>query len=304
MRWFCVAVFLLSFLGFLGISSLGHTGSGESAQETPSLVVAVSIMPQKFFVEQIGGKRVQVVTLVPQGVDPHTYEPRPKDISDLQKAKIYFSIGYLEIEKVWLERFKKRFPQMLVINTTEGIALRQGDVHNHSDKYSHHEAGIDPHVWLSPPLVMLQSRAIYRALVDADPDGKAFYSENFKAWIGKLVALDIELTSMFAPFRGKSFLVYHPAWSYFAEAYGLRQLVVEKEGKVPGPRDLRDLKTEAEKYNIKVLFVSSDVPSVSAENISKELGITTDTLNPLAYDWDKNIRTVATKLISSWTSEK
>jgi zinc transport system substrate-binding protein len=304
MRWFCVAVFLLSFLGFLGISSLGHTGSGESAQETPSLVVAVSIMPQKFFVEQIGGKRVQVVTLVPQGVDPHTYEPRPKDISDLQKAKIYFSIGYLEVEKVWLERFKKRFPQMLVINTTEGIALRQGDVHNHSDRHSHHEAGIDPHVWLSPPLVMLQSRAIYRALVDADPDGKAFYSENFKAWIGKLVALDIELTSMFTPFRGKFFLVYHPAWSYFAEAYGLRQLVVEKEGKAPGPRDLRDLKTEAEKYNIKVLFVSSDVPSVSAENISKELGITTDTLNPLAYDWDKNIRTVATKLISSWTSEK
>jgi len=304
MRWFYLATFLFLFLIFLGISSLGHTGSSESAQETPSLVVAVSIMPQKFFVEQIGGKRVQVITLVPQGIDPHTYEPRPKDINDFQKVKIYFSMGYLEAEKVWLERFKKRFPQMLVVNTTEGIALRRGDVHDHSDRHSHHEAGIDPHVWLSPPLVMLQSRAIYRALVDADPDGKAFYGENFKSWMEKLVALDIELTSMFAPFRGKSFLVYHPAWSYFAEAYGLRQLVVEKEGKVPGPRDLKELKTEVEKNNIKVLFVSSDVPSVFAENISKELRITTDTLNPLAYDWDKNIRTVATKLISSWTSEK
>jgi len=304
MRWFCGVAFLSVFLAFLGISSVGYTSSNESVQETPSLVVAVSIMPQKFFVEQIGGKRVQVVTLVPQGVDPHTYEPRPKDINDLQKAKIYFSIGYLEIEKVWLERFKKRFPQMLVISTTEGIALRRGDVHEHGDRNGHHDAGVDPHVWLSPPLVMLQSRTIYRALVEADPDGRTFYSENFKTWMEKLVALDIELTSMFAPFRGKSFLVYHPAWNYFAEAYGFRQLVVEKEGKPPGPRDLKELKAEVEKNNIQVLFVSSDVPSVTAENTSKELGITTDTLNPLAYDWDKNIRAVAAKLISSWTTKK
>ncbi|MEJ5301529.1 MAG: zinc ABC transporter substrate-binding protein [Thermodesulforhabdaceae bacterium] len=299
MGHFRVSILLFAFFSFLGILGVERGLADITQGASPAIVVAVSIPPQKFFVEQIGGNRVQVVTLIPQGADPHTYEPKPKDIDDLQKAKLYFAIGYLDVEKIWLDRLKKRFPQMSVINITYGVVMKEG--HSHRDGGEHHldSDGVDPHVWLSPPLVMLQSRNIYQALVYADPEGRAFYSDNFKNWMTRLVALDVELASMFYSFKGRSFLVYHPAWSYFAETYGLNQLAVEKEGKSPGPRDLERLKAEVKENGIKVLFVSSDVPSVAEKNISKELGVDLDVLNPLVYDWESNMRNVAAKLVSS-----
>lgn len=278
--------------------------AADTSDDTSKLTVAVSISPQRFFVEQIAGKRVNVVTLIPQGADPHTYEPRPRDVAELEKAKLYFAVGGIEIEKVWLDRFRKRFPNINIISTSEGIALKGGHVHEGRAKDEHRVQGVDPHIWLSPPLVMLQSRTIYRALVEADPDGKAIYDEGFSKWMAKLVSLDRELTSMFAPFKGKTFLVYHPAWSYFAEAYGLQQLAVEKEGKAPGPRDFKNLQGLVAQHDIKFLFVSSEVPQVAEKNVAQQLGLAVDVLNPLAYDWENNIRNVAAKLVSSWTTKK
>jgi zinc transport system substrate-binding protein len=241
--------------------------------------------------------------MIPQGADPHTYEPKPKDMADIERAKLYFAVGGIEMEKIWLDRFRKRFPNMKIVNTSEGIAMKGGHVHDHETRDHHGDHGVDPHVWLSPPLVMLQSRTIYQALVEADPQGKAIYDEGFSKWMAKLVNLDIELTSILSPFKGRTFLVYHPAWGYFAEAYGLKQLAVEREGKAPGPKDFKTLQELVAQQGIKILFDSSEVPQVAAKNAARELRLDVDVLNPLVYDWENNIRAVAKKLVSSWTTK-
>ncbi|MCX7822463.1 MAG: zinc ABC transporter substrate-binding protein [Syntrophobacterales bacterium] len=294
-------LFFSLFCLFEGLSVASSTGEPEG----PSVVVGVTIPPQKFFVEQIGGKRVQVVTMIPQGVDPHTYEPKPKDIEALKEAKAYLSLGEIEVEKIWLSRLKKLFPNMKIVNTSSDVAFLQSD-HYHAGevKEEHRGAGKDPHVWLSPPLVMLQSRVIYKTLIEIDPEGRSLYDEGFRNWMSRLTNLDMELMSIFSPFKGKAFIIYHPAWAYFSEAYGIKQFAVEKEGKPPGPKDLKQLKNIVSQNNIRILFVTSETPQVSAKNIAEQLGLTLDLLNPLAYDWETNILTVTKKLVSSWTFHK
>lgn len=293
-------IFLTSLFVLSGILILTSVDSAVGSDE---FFIGVTLLPQKFFVEQITGKRAQVITLIPQGADPHTYEPKPKDIEMLKKAKVFFALGEIEVEKIWLDRFKKLFPQLKIVNTSSDIAFREGHHHDHhAEKASkkHHEGGKDPHVWLSPPLVMLQSRAIYKTLLEVDPEGKPYYDEGFKNWMSKLVNLDMELTNMLASFRGRIFLIYHPAWTYFAEAYGIKQIAVEREGKPPGPKDLDELKNVISKNNIRVLFVTSEMPQVNAQKIAQQFGLTLDVLNPLDYDWEANMRKVAGKLVSSW----
>lgn len=296
-----ILVILLFVLA--GILNLTGPAVATDSNEDSNILIGVTLLPQKFFVEQIAGKRAQVITLIPQGADPHTYEPKPKDIETLKRAKVYFAVGEIEVEKIWLDRFKKLFPQLKVVNTSSDIAFKEGHHHDHGAEKAvkkHHEGGKDPHVWLSPPLVMLQSRAIYRALLEVDPEGKPYYDEGFKNWTTRLVNLDMELTNKLAPFRGWIFLIYHPAWTYFAEAYGLRQIAVEREGKPPGPKDLDELKNIISKNNIRVLFVTSEMPQVNAQKIAQQFGLTLDVLNPLDYDWEANMRKVAGKLASSW----
>lgn len=294
MRWI-LGFFILVFI----------VGVANSANCDDGFFVGVTLLPQKFFVEQIAGKRVQVITLIPQGADPHTYEPKPKDMEVLKKAKVYFAMGEVEVERVWLDRFRKLFPQMRVINISSDISFRGEHYHRERGvKHEHREGGKDPHVWLSPPLVMLQSRAIYRALVEMDPEGKPLYDENFKNWMSRLVNLDIELAATLAPFAGRIFIVYHPAWIYFAEAYNIKQVAVEKEGKAPGPKDLDQLKSIVFKNDVRVMFTTSEMPQVSVKNVSQQLGLMLDVIDPLAYDWETNMRTVAKKLVLSWGNGK
>ncbi|VBB42128.1 Periplasmic solute binding protein [uncultured Desulfatiglans sp.] len=261
------------------------------------LRVFVSVIPQGYFVERIGGERVEVHAMVKPGANPATYEPKPNQMVLLAGTRVYFATG-VPFEGTWLGRFASMNPGMRIVRTDRGIEKRTMEGHRHADEKPEaghsSEAGRDPHVWLSPPLVMLQARRILEALIREDPSGRMDFEANYKRLILDLIDLDAEIRQLFADKReGGAFLVFHPAWGYFAEAYGLWQIPVEVEGKEPKPSELSQLIDHARKEKITALFVQPQFSTRSAQVIAEAIGGKLVVADPLAGDWMANLRQVA-----------
>ncbi len=251
------------------------TGIGIAGEKIP---VFVSIVPQKYFVQQIGGDLVDVQFMVQPGASPATYEPKPKQMADLSRAKIYFSVG-VPFENAWLKKIATANPDMKVVRTDQGIR----------------KVGLDPHIWLSPPLVKRQARTIRTALQEIDPAHRSVYEANFRQFEAQLDQLDRELKETFAGRHGLRFMVFHPAWGYFARTYGLQQVPIEIEGKDPKPSQLKGLIEQARAGGIRVVFVQPQFSNKSAELVAKEIGGQVAFADPLAEDWLANLRNVASK---------
>ena len=282
------------------------------ADEKP--LVFVSIAPQKYFVQQIGKGLVEVHVLVPPGTDPHSYEPKPKQMVAISKANLYFAIG-IEFEKANLSKIVSTNPDIRIVHMDAGIQKIPMAAHYHHDEEDdhHHEEsahgekgenpedekldhnGLDPHIWLSPPLVKIQARNILNALQENDPSHRADYEINYQRFVSKIDKLDTELKSIFAGKQGLEFIVFHPAWGYFAHAYGLKQVPIEVEGKNPKPAQLKELIEHAKEKGIKVIFVQPQFSRKSAELVAKEINGQVAFTDPLAEDWLANLRDVATK---------
>jgi zinc transport system substrate-binding protein len=257
--------------------------------------VFVSILPQKYFVEQIGKDLVDVRVMVKPGTSPVTYEPKPKQLADVSKAMIYFSIG-VPFEKVWLKKIAAANPQMKVVHTDHGIEKIPMAAHAHHDQREHHNHGIlDPHIWLSPPLVKMQAYTILSAFQQFDPSHGTVYEANYHEFVSKIHELDGQLKTTFAGKQGLQFLVFHPAWGYFARAYGIEQVPIEIEGKDPKPARLKELIEYARENRIRVIFAQPQFSAKSADLVGKEIGGQVAFANPLAEDWMANLREVADK---------
>jgi zinc transport system substrate-binding protein len=269
--------------------------------------VFVSIAPQKFFVEQIGKNLVHVEVLVEPGASPHIYEPKPGQMTAISRARIYFAIG-VGFEKAWLKRIGASNPAMTVVHTDEGIQKLPMSTHHHHEDDKHHQkdhhAGHDhgtpdPHIWLSPPLVMVQASNIVKALQEVDAANRSEYEANYRAFVTRVRDLDGELRRLFSGREGMEFMVFHPAWGYFAEAYGLRQVPIEVEGKDPKPARLKKIIDRAREHNIKVVFVQPQFSSKSAEQVAREIGGEVAFVDPLAPRWEENLREAAAKFKSA-----
>ena len=231
-----LSIFILCFL----FSCVLFLWSSASAED--QINVAVSILPQKYFVEKIGKDRVHVSVMVMPGASPATYEPKPRQMIDLSKADLYFAIG-VPFEASWLTRFQKMNPKMRVVPTQTGVERVPMESRSHAESHADNQAeSLDPHIWLSPPLVLRQAKTIRNALMKADPAGKEIYRKNYAAFETEILNLDEKIRSAFGSKKsGKAFMVYHPSWGYFARTYGLKQVPVELEGKEPSPRELVEL---------------------------------------------------------------
>ena len=272
----------------------GLAASGWAAERAS---VFVSIAPQVYFVQQIGKDLVDVHVLVEPGADPHTYEPKPQQMVALSKAVLYFAIG-IEFETAKLAKITAVNPRMQVVHTDHGIMKPPMATHDdHDAKDGHgedrHQGGLDPHIWLSPPLVMLQARSILTALQVVDPAHRSTYEANYRAFILDVVDLDAQLRATFDGLKGSPFMVFHPSWGTFAHTYGLKQVPIEVEGKSPKPAQLKELIQRARSSRIKVIFVQPQFSSKSAQQLSKAIGGRVAVVDPLAQDWANNLRQVA-----------
>lgn len=264
------------------------------ARSTEKLSVFVSIVPQRYFVQQIGRDLVDVHAMVPPGADPHTYEPKPRQMVALATARLYFAIG-IEFEAAKLDKIISTNPQIRVIHTEQGIEkipVNDG-VHRDEDPSGH--GGLDPHIWLSPPLVMIQARTILEALKEADPKNRSAFESNYSAFMARIAKLHTELKTTFAGHQGLRFMVFHPSWGYFARTYNLVQVPIEIEGKTPKPAQLEELIELARRNGIRIVFVQPQFSAKSAELIAREIGGEVAFVDPLAENWMENLREVAGK---------
>ncbi|MDL2269579.1 zinc ABC transporter substrate-binding protein [Desulfosarcina sp. OttesenSCG-928-A07] len=258
--------------------------------------VFVTIAPQADVVQKIGKDRVAVQILVEPGADPHTYEPKPRQMADLAKTKIYFSIG-IEFEKAKLGKIASMNPHLKVVHTDADILKYPMNGHHHGESAVHAaQAYPDPHIWLSPPLVMLQARTILKALQAADPDHRETYGANYRAFILSMVDLDKDLRAVFDRQPGAAFMVFHPSWGTFAHTYGLKQIAIETGGKAPKPAQLTELIREAKHHDIQTVFVQPQFSTKSAREIAKAIGGQVVTVDPLAMDWAAELRKIAGKM--------
>ncbi len=269
--------------------------SGLAADRVP---VFVSISPQKYFVQQIGKDLVDVQVMVPPGASPATYEPKPRQMVDLSKTRVYFAIG-VPFENTWLKKIAAANPGMKVFHMDDGIEKIPMATHEHikADEHrgagAHGNIGLDPHIWLSPPLVKIQARTIMNALQTIDPAHQDLYETNSQQFIAQIDRLHDELKRIFAGKQGLQFMVFHPSWGYFAHAYGLKQVPVEIEGKDPKPARLKALIKYAREKDINIIFVQPQFSSKSAELVARAIGGQVAFADPLAADWLSNLRNVA-----------
>jgi len=258
--------------------------------------VFVSIVPQAYFVERVGGDLVDVEVLVGPGQSPHTYEPTPRQVARIARARVYFTIG-VPLEKGLVPKLARSFPGLSIVDTTSGIRFIPMDRrHEHprtqAGGQGHDHGGYDPHVWLDPGRVKIQASNICDALVRVDPAHAGVYRANLSAFLDDLDALDRELKEVFAPMKGSKVYVFHPAFGYLAQAYGFEQVAVEEEGKDPGARKVARLIAEAKAQGVRVIFVQPQFSAKKAQAIAERIGGAVVAIDPLPRDYLAQMRSL------------
>jgi len=269
-RFFCLLLFCLS------------PGIG---QAEPLLRVFVSVLPQKTLVERVGGRHVQVTALVRPGYSPATYNPTPRQIAALGEADVYVLAG-VPFEDAWTPRIMAVNPDIVVLDSRVSADSGHGALHAHG------RAG-DPHAWTSPILALAMAARIRDGLARLLPEQRQSLEAGYTALATDLAALDDEIRSLLDPIRDRRFLVYHPAWGHFADAYGLTQLSIEQDGKDPGARTLAGLIEEVREAQIKVVFVQPQFHSNTALRVAERIGGRLEEVDPLAPQIGSSLRRLA-----------
>jgi zinc transport system substrate-binding protein len=282
-----------------------------TAAEKPSgkIKAFVSILPIAYFVERVGGPNVEVSVLVGPGQDPHTFEPTPRLMAKLANSRVLFRIGF-PFEETVIKKIGSTFKNVEVVDLQQGIKLRavtEEEEHAHETEYRGHahEAGeMDQHTWLDPLLAKIQARTIADTLVRIDPVHRADYENNLVEFQADLDAIHNRLTKALAPVRSKSFYVFHPAYGYFGDAYGLKQIAVQLGGKEPTARQLARLIELAKEDGVRVIFVQPQFSKKGAEALAGAIGGAVVPLDDLAQDYLTNLKEMAAKLDSALQVQK
>ncbi|MCX7981322.1 MAG: zinc ABC transporter substrate-binding protein [Syntrophales bacterium] len=255
------------------------------SQGQKKLSVFVTIAPQAYFVSKICGERCSVHVLIPAHMSPHVYEPTPRQIALLSEAQAYFTIG-VAVEDAILPRVKKINKNLFIIPTQAGVEMRK------MESAGHH-SGPDPHIWLDPQRVKIIAQNIQWALVRLAPDSAERFSHQLKVFLEELDRLDGQIKRLLNPLKGKKIYVFHPAFGYFADAYGLKQVPIEVEGKEPSPRYLARIISEAEKDGIRAIFTQPQFSPKGVQAIAHAVKAQVVFLDPLAFDYTNNLTKIA-----------
>lgn len=290
------------FLIGLGATIIGMMGCRDQVPSTQvsaegPLPVFVSIAPQKYFVERVAGKHVQVSVLLPPGQSHHSYEPVPRQVVDLSKARLFFCTG-IPFEEQVVKKIASAMGGLRIVNVTQGIALRHGEACSHEGEHHDHDHGHDQdvHTWMDPILVKTQAQTICRTLSEVDPAHATEYQQNLDAFEADLDQIDAEIRQALAPLKSREFFVYHPAFGYFADRYGLVQVSVEIGGKHPTSKQLIRLAERAKATNVRVIFVQPQFPVTSAQALVQAIDGAVVSIDPMAENYLENLRDVSQKI--------
>jgi zinc transport system substrate-binding protein len=287
----------------LALPLLAGCGGGEGPPPA-GLTVAVSIPPQVWLVERIGGARVSVLSILSSADSPHTYQPTDAQISRILQTRLYLRMGVAFEQGPWFAAIRSA-GRPVIVDQREGVSLQAMAEHHHEpgEPEGAHggegEQGLDPHIWLSPRRLKIQAATVARALSEADPGHAAEYCANLEVVLHDLDELDARLAEQLAPARGRTFLVFHPAWGYFAADYGLVQEAIEIEGKEPSDSELTAIQRLARERGIRVIFVQPQIAGLSPQAVARVIGARLETLDPMDRDLPGNLVRAATAIAAA-----
>ena len=271
------------------------TGQGKKDKTNDKPVITVTMEPQRYFTESIAGDKFDVVSMVPKGSSPETYDPIPEQLVSLGDSKAYLRIGHIGFELSWMERLLSNTPHLQVFDTSKGIDLIFETGHDHGDH--HHPGGVEPHVWSSTNNALIIARNTYKALTTLDKENEPYYLARYDSLCRTIQQTDSVIrTILSAPGTSRAFMIYHPALSYFARDYGLHQISIEEGGKEPSPVHLKELIDKCKAENVRVIFVQPEFDRRNAEIIAEQTGTRVVPINPLSYDWGEELITIAEEL--------
>ncbi len=267
------------------------------------LQVFVSIPPQKWLADQVGGDLVVTHVLVDRGQEPHNFAPTPKQITALYRSQIYFTVD-MEFEREIIRRMQQSGTSVQLVDVTASIRKisitgQENGANEARGASENRHAGLDPHVWLAPENLKIMATAMAAAMAAIDPSNRSIYEHNAEAVTAMLDQLEQSIRQALAPCRGATFFVFHPAFGYFARAFGLQQEAVEVAGKAPTPRQLRSLIARAKADEVKVVFVQPQFDPRSARAVARAIGGEVVPMDPLAEDVVGNLKIMADKIQSA-----
>ena len=266
---------------------------GNTTQKSEKSILTVTLEPLRYFTEAIAGDNYEIVSMVPKGSSPESYDPTPQQLVNLSKSQAYFRIGYIGFEQTWMKKLEANCPDMKVYDTSKGIDLIRDKGHWHGDHF--HEGGVEPHVWNSTQNALIIADNIYQALCELDSTHQEDYQKRLDVLKQTIQQTDTNVRTLLEN-ADSTFLIYHPALSYFARDYGLKQVSIEEGGKEPSPAQLKALKDTCRNENVHTIFVQQEFDQRNAQLIANELGINIVSINPLSYDWVKEMIRIAEAL--------
>jgi len=290
---------IIRFLFILIVSFVVLSDPATVFAASGKIPIFVSITPQAYLVEQIGGRYVDVQTLIPPGQEPHVFAPNPRQLVSLGEARIFFKIG-MSFEESLLAKIASSHESLQIIDMVEGVAYRMmTGAHDHGEN----ENSKDPHVWLGVLQLRQMAINVKNALESIDPGNTNYYDQRLQSFLHALQSVHKHAEQKLAPFKGEKLYVFHPAFGYFADTYGLVQKPVEIEGKSPSPRQLSTLVSQARKEGVRVIFVQPQFDPKSAGTVAKAIGGTVVSMDSLAENILKNIEEMADKVAAGFSQK-
>lgn len=251
--------------------------------------VSVSILPQKYFIEKIAGDYIKVNVMVPPGMSPATCDLSTEQLKKLYDSELCFTVGFLPFELTHLYPVLADRKDIRLINHSEGIDLVGGSCgHIHTPSAGEHaegHEGVDPHIWLSPRYARQMATTVLKVLCEQYPEQQEQFVRNYQSLLAEIDAVASQADSVLSGKQHKSFLIYHPALTYFARDYGLEQISIEDEGKEPNPAHLKKIIDSAKEKDIRIIFIQSQFDVDNAKSIAKEIGATVIPIDPLNENW-------------------
>lgn len=283
---------LMAFIGLIFFGFQGLITTGQSETSNP-IKIAVSIVPQVEWLQEIGGDKVEVLSLIPAGQSPHSYAPTTTELTFVSNASVWFQMGLIEFDIAHKQAINQAGPSMQIINLSVGLELIHIDEHQHEQPSSaedEHEPGAyDPHTWLSPTRVIQMVNIIAEKMAELDPSHANVYTTNAANYITKLTTLNNTISNLMNNVVNKNMLIFHPSYGYFCHDFGLKMIPLEEDGQDPSSQHYAEVLDEVKDEGVGVIFIQAEFSQSMAESFSRDAGVEIVRLYPLAHDYIENM---------------
>lgn len=275
MKFLIRSFFIIILIVCIGAGCSPSNGS----LHTSSIKVGATIFPLYDLVRTVGGEDVDAVLMLPPGTSPHTYEPTPSLIQNLQGALAIFTIGH-GIDS-WISSVQNALPQAKIITTDRNITLR-APTQLLLQEEEEDEGNIDPHYWLDPDNGIIMVRTIVDELSALDPAHSANFSARGDRLIDEITRHDIEWKEKLSYVTNKDLVTFHDAYMYFAAHFGLNIVATFEPfpGQEPTPKYIKGLSDAVERHGITTLYLEPELPASALESFARDYNLDIAILDP------------------------